>query len=236
MYLLASIAIAIAPGIALSLFIYFRDKYDKEPIKLLLLCFILGAFSIYPGIICEDFLWDLRIMHVSPFMKAFVGTAVVEEYWKLFFILIIPFRHKAFNEPFDGIVYAVMVSMGFATAENILYVLKGGIGLGVMRMFTAVPAHASFAVVMGFLLGEAKFLKKYNFLMVMLAWLAATLMHGLYDYCLFKESIPGLWIGAFLSLFIGIILSFIAIRIHRNKSKKVFLKKQSDQKSLDDFS
>jgi RsiW-degrading membrane proteinase PrsW (M82 family) len=67
------------------------------------------------------------------------------------------YNNKNFNEPFDGIVYAVIVSMGFATIENIIYVFQYGFATGILRLFTAVPAHAAFGILMGYFLGKAKF-------------------------------------------------------------------------------
>jgi len=218
MQLILLIALALAPGAALIFFIYMRDKFDREPLKLLLLSFALGAASIIPAIITEVLLGKVPVIEDNLFLKTFVGIGLAEEGWKLFFILIIPYRRLAFNEPFDGIVYSMMVSMGFATFENILYVVQGGFGVALMRMFTAVPAHATFAVIMGYFLGLAKFSKGPATGYVLLSLLAATVFHGAYDYCLFERSIPGIWAGAILSLLVGVGLSLRAIHIHRKHS------------------
>lgn len=216
-------ALAIAPCLALILFVYLRDKYDREPKRIVLLSFLLGCISIIPAFFLETWLWELPAIDPNQdgnaFMLAFFGTGFVEEGCKIFFVLLIPFWMKAFNEPFDGIVYAVMVSMGFATVENIMYVANRGYGVGILRMFTAVPAHCIFGVVMGFLLGEAKFSKKFKIGFILLAYIVASFLHGAYDYCLMEKNIPGIWLGAILSLIVGIILSLVAIRIHRKKSK-----------------
>lgn len=213
------LALAIAPCIALILFVYFRDKYDKEPKLLLFVSFLLGAFSVLPTLVVELLLNKVSFIEQSAFMDAFFGTGFVEEGWKLFFILLVPYRRKSFNEPLDGIVYAVMVSMGFATVENIMYVINGGVAVGILRIFTAVPAHAMFAVIMGFFLGEAKFLHKNKFGFILIAYVAAGSFHGAYDYFLFEKNIPGIWLGAIVSLIVGLILSLKAIGMHRKLSK-----------------
>jgi protease PrsW len=87
-----------------------------------------------------------------------------------------------------------------------------------MRMFTAVPAHACFAVLMGYFIGLAKFNPKKNLYFTLLALIAATVFHGLYDYFLFITFVPGIWIGAAISLIVAIILSRKAIRIHQAAS------------------
>ena len=148
-------------------------------------------------------------------MHAFFIVALVEEFSKFIFVRGILYNNKNFNEPFDGIVYTVMVGMGFATLENILYVFNGGgVGTAIMRMFTAVPAHATFAVLMGFYLGKAKFEHKKSYY-AFHALGVATLFHGAYDYCLFVSFVPGIVFGALLSLVVGIWLSRKAIKIHQ---------------------
>ena len=147
-------------------------------------------------------------------VHAFLIVALVEEFSKFIFVRGILYRSSHFNEPFDGIVYSVMVSMGFATFENLLYVSSGGMGTAIMRMFTAVPAHATFAVLMGFYLGKAKFEHKKSYY-ALHALGVATLFHGAYDYCLFVSWVPGIVLGALVSLVVGIWLSKKAIRIHQ---------------------
>ena len=147
-------------------------------------------------------------------VHAFLIVSLVEEFSKFIFVRSILYRSSHFNEPFDGIVYSVMVSMGFATFENLLYVSSGGMGTAIMRMFTAVPAHATFAVLMGFYLGKAKFEHKKSYY-ALHALGVATLFHGAYDYCLFVSWVPGIVLGALVSLVVGIWLSKKAIRIHQ---------------------
>jgi len=108
--------------------------------------------------------------------------------------------------------------MGFATLENVLYVYQYGLATGILRMFTAVPAHATFAILMGFFLGKAKFTHRKVFFFSVLSLIAAAIFHGSYDYFLFISFIPGIWVGAFVSLAIGFTLSRKAIRLHQQIS------------------
>ena len=124
---------------------------------------------------------------------------------------------KAFNEPFDGIVYAVMVSMGFAATENIVYVFESGFETALLRAITAIPAHATFGILMGYFMGKAKF-SNNKIVLNLTGLLLAVIFHGAYDFFLFIDFIPGIWIGAFVSLFIGILLSKKAIKQHQESS------------------
>lgn len=163
----------------------------------------------------------------DQFLNAFFLVALVEESSKFIFVRFILYPNKNFNEPFDGIVYALMVSLGFATFENILYTFKFGIETGIIRMFTAVPAHASFGILMGFFLGKAKFTHRREFYYAFVALAVATIFHGAYDYFWFIAYVPGIWVGAILSLIIGVVLSRKAIRIHQNISP--FIVKPKDE-------
>jgi RsiW-degrading membrane proteinase PrsW (M82 family) len=215
------LALALAPGVAIALYIYLKDKHEREPLGLLLMSFFYGVLSIFVTLFIS---WPLEMLVINKqdaaelFADAFFKVALVEEFSKFIFIRFILFRNKNFNEPFDGIVYATMVGMGFATLENILYVYQYGMATGILRMFTAVPAHACFAILMGYYLGRAKFTHQKNLYYTLLALISATVFHGLYDYFLFITFVPGIWIGAAISLIVAIILSRKAIRIHQAAS------------------
>ena len=222
MNFLSLLAIALAPGIAIALYVYLKDKHEREPISLLLMSFLYGALSTVVTLLIS---WPLHANFtfdegnvLEQFINAFFAVALVEEFSKFIFVRFILYRNKNFNEPFDGIVYALMVSMGFATLENVLYTFKYGFETGILRMFTAVPAHATFGILMGYFLGKAKFNHKKKGLLALLALLIATLFHGAYDYFWFISYIPGIWFGAIASLIVGVWLSKEAIRIHQKTS------------------
>ena len=215
--------LAIAPVMFVVIYIYVKDKFEKEPISFLIKNFLLGAIvSVLITMILSGFLnsvYPLTDQHsiIQQFVKAFFVVALVEEYSKFVIVKYYAQKSNEFNEPFDGIVYAVMVSMGFAALENVLYVYQYGFSTGIMRAFTAVPAHATFGILMGYFMGKAKFSNssiKYN----LLGLFTATIFHGAYDFFLFINFIPGTIIGAILSLIIGIVLARKAIKKHQFNS------------------
>jgi len=218
MSLLALLAIAMAPGVAIGVYIYLKDRHEKEPISLLIKSFFYGVFSIFVTLLISSIISQfvtINELDVSEqAVHAFIIVALVEEFSKFIFVRGILYRNKNFNEPFDGIVYAVIVSMGFATFENIFYVAEGGLSVALTRMFTAVPAHATFGILMGYFLGKAKFEHKKSYY-AFHALGIATLFHGAYDYFLFISFVPGIWLGAIVSLVLGIYLSRKAIKIHQ---------------------
>lgn len=215
--------LAIAPVMIVVVFIYFKDKFEKEPIRFLFKNFLLGAFIS----VLVTFILSIILNSIHPltndksifeqFIKAFVVVALVEEYSKYIIVKYYAQPNKEFNEPFDGIVYAVMVSMGFAALENVLYVFQYGFSNGVMRAFTAVPAHATFGILMGYFMGKAKF-SNNKLKLNLFGLLAATIFHGAYDFFLFINFIPGTIIGALISLIVGVFLARKAIKKHQQNS------------------
>ncbi|NOY48035.1 MAG: PrsW family intramembrane metalloprotease [Chlorobi bacterium] len=214
---------ALAPVLIVIIYIYVKDKYEKESKRMLAYTFLLGAVvSIIITTILYKF-FDLFLPIPDDysvwqqFVKAFFIVALIEEFSKYVIVRYFNQPRKGFNEPFDGIIYAVMVSMGFAALENILYVFQGGMQVALLRAFTAIPAHATFGVLMGYFMGKAKFSKnktKWNLIGLSLA----IVFHGTYDFFLFINFIPGISIGAFVALILGIILSKKAIKSHQKGS------------------
>jgi RsiW-degrading membrane proteinase PrsW (M82 family) len=211
------LALAIAPGIAICIFIYLKDKYNKEPLGLLLMSFILGMLSIIPALIAEvvfgiktENLPGASLSAVALF--AYGVVALSEEGSKFLVLRFYCYPKKAFDDPFDGIMYAVMVGMGFATLENIAYVLQNGVGTGITRMFLSVPAHATFAVLMGYHVGLAKFNPARRGWYFLLAKIWPVIFHGTFDFFLFIGNSLLHFAGALVSFIIAIYLSRRAIR------------------------
>lgn len=230
------LSLAIAPGLAIALFFIYRDLHNREPARDLFFTFVLGMLSIIPALFIElalDLLKQPSV--VGTLVSAYLFVALVEEGCKFAVLRGYSFPRRSFDEPLDGIIYSVMVSMGFATVENILYVVfdeQSPVQTGVMRMFTAVPAHATFAIIMGYYVGKAKFDAPRRGRLLLTGLLLATLAHGTYDAFLFL--IENNWVrqfvselllfgGALASLLISIRLSRKLVRLHRATSRQLFV-------------
>lgn len=192
--------LALLPTIFLIGYIYRMDSYEKEPLGLLAGLFGLGVLSIIPAIILEllgDVLIKVVLMPgttIYNFVEAFLIVAVVEEGVKYFFTYIATWNNKNFNYKFDGIVYAVLVSLGFATLENIMYVLQGGLSTAIVRALLSVPSHAIDAVFMGYHYGFAKYYRAIGdegnkSKHLILAYVVPVLLHGFFDFCLFEGNV-----------------------------------------------
>ncbi len=108
---------------------------------------------------------------------------------KLWVVKTRVFKNKHFDEVMDGITYTIIASMGFATFENIFYVVGGGFGIAIVRALISVPAHALFSGIMGYYIGKAKFAtpgKSRN--LIWKGFGLAILYHGLFNFFLFTQS------------------------------------------------
>lgn len=230
------LAMAIAPGIAISLYFFFRDQYNREPRKHLLISFTLGLLSaVIAGsteyLLFSIFPMDHKVNIFDTLISAFLFVGFVEEWSKYIMVRSYALPKPEFDEPLDGIIYSVMVSMGFATLENIVYVMDHGMKTAIFRMFLSVPAHACFAVIMGYHLGKAKFAGSKRFFFILNALFWSSFWHGSYDFFLFLQGnlslsryIPNglLFLGAIVSFIWAIRLSKKAMKEHLEHSRKLF--------------
>jgi RsiW-degrading membrane proteinase PrsW (M82 family) len=179
--------VSLAPVIIIAIYVIIRDKYEKEPIGRLLLALVAGLLIVPPVIAVERslmlFSGSFNGM-VTHLYHAFAVASLTEEGFKYLAFMLLIWRSRDFNEKFDGIVYAVFISLGFAAVENLLYVYRGGYQVGMLRAFTAVPAHAIFGVSMGYHFGMAKFYSEERRKQLFLAFIYPFLWHGAYDFFL----------------------------------------------------
>lgn len=182
------LSIAILPVAGLLIFIYFQDKYQKEPIKSLLKAFFGGWLAVVMDIgLVTTIEYSIGLFPILPdtvFYDSFLTAAIPEELCKFLIFMIFIWRDKNFDEYFDGIVYATFIGLGFACIENIEYVFMYGFGAGVSRALFAVPGHFLFGVLMGYFLSLAKFTTEKRKKYIFLGLLFAIIAHGLYDWLL----------------------------------------------------
>lgn len=223
------IALAVAPAIAICLFVYSLKKYGRSAMWQLALTFLFGMLATLPALRLQELAVDPRsqpwrhsILYFARY--AFLVIALSEEGCKFLVLRIWAYPRHWFRDPFDGIVYCVMIGMGFATIENIEYVRHFGFQAVVSRFFLAVPAHASFAVLMGYPAGIAKADRRHSFWLLLQGLLVAVLFHGSFDFFLFLQESPAaqkyvstgmLSFGTFASFYIAVRLAMRAIRRHR---------------------
>ncbi len=213
--------VSIFPVFLVGSYIYNKDR-DREPMNLIWKLFFGGVIStvitlalsslmgyVFPMFDAEPESLDT----FSLFIFVFIGVALVEEFSKWIVLYVVSYNHEEFDQLYDMIVYAVFVALGFACFENILYVLDGGIGVGITRAFTAIPGHACDGVFMGYYLGLAKINEvngnyKFKRKNMFLSLFIPMLLHGIYDYLLFLNN----WIFGLIFLVFFIIYFIITVK------------------------
>ncbi|MFT9599074.1 glutamic-type intramembrane protease PrsW [Mesobacillus sp.] len=181
--MISTITAGIAPGVALLSYFYLKDKYEAEPLSLVAKVFFLGALLVFPIMFIHYVLTAENIIS-GPIFESFLSVGLLEEFFKWFIVYYAVYRHQEFNEPYDGIIYSTAVSLGFASAENILYLLANGVEFALSRALLPVSSHALFGVMMGYYIGKAKFTKDFRHWLLFLSLLLPTILHGGYTFIL----------------------------------------------------
>lgn len=226
------ILLAIVPGIAIGYLIYRSDLYEKESPLPLAICFGLGVLSAFPALKIEEWGDRMGVQEGQNFwmliLLAFVVVALTEELMKFIVLVAYPFQKTFFNEAMDGIIYAGMIGMGFATIENIFYATQFGTGTTIVRAFTAVPAHGVFAIVMGYYVGLAKMDKTQRNKNLGMGLGVAVLIHGTYDFFILQHYQEWLMIVATFVLLVSGFFAYRLIRRHQASSPFIPLANGAD--------
>ena len=220
------LAAAVLPAVYLLSQVYKMDTIEKEPWSLLRKLLLFGALSGIPAALVESLLTGVLMNVLTQgtllfnLAAGFIVAALVEESFKFFFLYRFTFNTPDFNFRFDGVVYAVFVSMGFAILENILYVFQGGLGVAITRALLALPLHAACGVYMGIAYGQQKVNSLYkpaSFGSVARACLITpVLIHGFYDFCAFMQT----WVFTIVFIVFVVLVFIITLRQLKKASRE----------------
>jgi protease PrsW len=176
---------AIVPSLLLVWYFHARDVYP-EPARMIWRTFGLGVATVLPvmiiGLPIHWVVASIEVPIVASGFEALFVAAIPEELFKLLVLVFFSMRAQAFDEPMDGIVYGVVASLGFATFENILYVLDGGTTVAISRAFSAVPLHAFLGAIMGYYVGQAWKFAERRKEWILRGYVTAVILHAVYDF------------------------------------------------------
>ena len=228
---MALLLATILPSILIILFFVYSDKFI-EPRGEIIKVFIYGILITIPAYFLNTYISDFLYNNTrvsEGLISSFLTAAPVEEGLKLSVLYYFVYKMKDFNEPIDGIVYGVTVSLGFATLENLYYVYlladyfeTTSMALAVIRSFSAVPAHAVFGIFMGYFFMKYSFIKKGDNLFF--AFIVPFVLHGCYN--LFTTS------NFFVSLGLILISWIIALRLFSRLKKTQKRKRREYEKKI----
>jgi RsiW-degrading membrane proteinase PrsW (M82 family) len=159
-----------------------KDKYEREPERLIFWAFFAGMLATIPSVFLESFLGlhDRGSTVASrDLFFSFLWVGIVEEFLKYLAVRVTVYRSKEFNEVMDGMVYMVSAALGFAAIENVGYMLGFGYAVGFPRAILSYLAHISFSAILGYYMGKAKMEGKKNWILV--GFILAVPLHWLYN-------------------------------------------------------
>ena len=184
------LVISFVPGLLWVYFFYRKDKYDPEPIGLVLKTFLYGIIAVFPAVLFEKPFAGLIAKPpnlVTLLLLTIFVIGLVEEVMKYLVVRYTVYKSNEFDEVVDGIIYMVSAGLGFAAFENLLYSSVLGFKVGLMRAFITSLVHASFSGIVGYYLGRAKLESKPN--LVYFGLVQVVILHGLYDFLVMGELI-----------------------------------------------
>jgi len=217
------IAAAVLPALLLGLYIWRKDPHP-EPFRWVFRAFLLGMAICMPVATIEQYIHAMLFGAGEPTTLfgsttvAFFVAAIPEEGMKLLALWLFLKRCPEFDEDFDCIVYAVFISLGFATVENVGYVLASGegwMGTAIMRALLAVPGHYAFAILMGFYYAVYLFVDKSR----KNAWkilLIPVLAHGVYDSIAMSGGV-----NPIAASVCTLVLVYFCIKLQKEASRKI---------------
>ena len=227
---MALLLATILPSILIILFFVYSDKF-KEPRGEIIKVFFYGILLTIPAYFLNTYIGDFLYANTrvsENLISSFLTAAPVEEGLKLSVLYYLVYKMKDFNEPMDGIVYGVTVSLGFATLENFYYVYlladyfeTTSMSLAIIRSFSAVPAHAVFGVFMGYFFMKYVFIKKGDNLFF--AFIVPFVLHGCYN--LFASSNFIVSLGLVLVSWIIALRMFSRLKRTQKEKKREYEKK-----------
>ena len=231
---MTTVILTFVPSILILSYFIMNDKF-KEPIGSLILIFFLGFLICLPaGILNElsdDFFFK-KLNYSEDLTVSFLGPAWAEELLKFAILYFIVLKRNEFNEPMDGLVYGVVVSLGFATYENYTYVYEWAVQIAkeenasaetfsyfvaLGRSYSAVPMHGLNGAVMGYYFGMYAFSGDKKFLILSL--ILPYLFHGFYNFLPYPTS-----------MIIILILVIFSLKLHKDLKNKQKLKKTEKEK------
>lgn len=190
---------AVIPTVFYVSFVYWLDRYEKEPLWMLALAFLWGAVPAALLSVMVEMLLDASVLAVggegmlATLASVSVGAPVVEETTKGIALLGLVFLFRAeFDDVLDGIVYGAMIGFGFAFSENLFgYFLpilsREGLQAGLINIFLRTVAfgfnHAFWTGVTGAAVGYARLARRrfWQLLAPVAGWTAAVVLHGIHN-------------------------------------------------------
>jgi len=240
--------LGLAPGLFWLWIIYRGNKYHPEPKRLVIRTFLLGMAVVVPVAVIETgLILPYVFTHLDQFRNfsiaginnlsigesaylSFVVAGFTEELFKFLVVRTTIYRSPYFDEPIDGLVYSSAAALGFASLENIEYLLQFGWQTALVRAPITTLAHVMFSAIWGYPLALKKLNRKNSTVLLWLGLLGAMAGHGLFDFLAFQQGGSSVNIPVLLGLIVlfgGLLVLFIYL-FRRGRKTSPFKDKNAD--------
>ena len=193
--LLIVLLITILPSVLMLSLILYSDRKSREPIPMILICILSGAFTICFSIVIDKLILTLNLIDASMFpsqnsysVYRIMVLAGVEEYAKLLILHLFLYKNKSYDDIYDGFVYSSIIALSFSLIETIMYVFREQTfsemtSLAILRNFTSIPLHIVCGIVMGYFISLQKFSRTRGrkLLNLILSLFVPTIIHTIYN-------------------------------------------------------
>lgn len=232
------LAWGLVPPILLIIYMYHLDKIEREPVGLIIKTFIFGMLSVIPAILWE-IIGEYIVLFILPdslvyrtdmsdysviyyFLEMFFVVAIAEETSKRALATLSVWKNPEFNFRFDAVIYYTTSALGFAAAENILYMTDYGSEIAISRL---IPVHSICGVFMGYHMGLAKTAELDGDLKAARrhkrhGLIIPVLIHGSYDFCLSVGS-DLLCLAVLLFILVLTIVAWLSLRRYARQDMPV---------------
>ncbi|MGK5091599.1 PrsW family glutamic-type intramembrane protease [Deltaproteobacteria bacterium TL4] len=229
--------LVIGPALLWCWFFYHSNRYKRSNLKLLFWLYLSGMgcgfialllnhlikkYTLFWPEATETLFWNMETGYPLYSAGFWLLVGFNEEFAKLLALLFITFPSKYLQEPFDGILYAAVVALGFASIENLLYLDQYGSFVIVFRSVITLPAHTFMSVPMGYCVARARILLNHSQTQPALrgllihpilgGWVLASLLHGCYDLLLSQGHTSLAYLQIMVMGIFSVGLSFHALR------------------------
>ncbi len=208
----------IGPLTALAIAMLSRARSNPQTYSLLVNCYFVGLMAIIPALMVYGLAYWLDVANPVSLRRmlfyAFVVAAFGKELGKFLILRAYAMKHPSFTKSFHGITMLLMIAMGYVTSEAILIaVTNGWVNFSELRIYSMIPAHITFAVVMGFFIGLSKF-RDRSIVDNMVGLGGAVICHGIYEVILLTNDLETLLVFGGALIVVAILLFIQSTRTY----------------------
>ncbi|MEF8782952.1 MAG: PrsW family glutamic-type intramembrane protease [Haloarculaceae archaeon] len=222
--------LSVIPALLLAAYLWYGDPTRREPLDTMAVTFLLSVlFASFAAVVNSSLLPAFELLPaVGLPLFFFLVVGPIEETVKWLAIRVHAYRSDSFRTVVDGVVYGAIAGLGFATIENVFYIVDaflmtaqaGGpeiqrtVQTATARAFVG-PGHVIYSAFAGYYLGLARYNPGQRGPIVVKGLLVAVAIHALYNTLVSTFQFPGLSFVLFVVVYDGVWLAILFRKVAR---------------------